>query len=240
MTNHVHLLLQAGDVPLSNFMGTLASAYARSINTHYGRVGHLFERRYRASLIQQNSYLLEVVRYIHLNPVRASIAKSPNDYPWSSHHVYTGRLPLPWVTTQCILGYFHDKRDAARAAYLRFMRADERSCSHVPDQLDRSSPTEDQLIGDDAWKSETLGKQAPRRRLGSLDELVAQACERHRVTEGQLRSRSRCRVHSAIRAEIALAAVDEGIATLTEVARRFGRAHSGLSRAVNRLRDRRQ
>ncbi len=85
MTNHVHLLVQAGNMPLSSFIGALASTYARSINARSGRAGHLFERRYRASLVQEDSYLLEVVRYIHLNPVRAHIVTSPGDYLWSSH-----------------------------------------------------------------------------------------------------------------------------------------------------------
>jgi REP element-mobilizing transposase RayT len=241
MTNHVHMLLQAGEVPLSNFVRTLASTYARSVNARYGRVGHLFERRYRARLIQQDPYLLEVVRYTHLNPVRADIVESPDEYPWSSHHTYTGRFKLPWVTTQFILGHFSATQDAARAAYLKFMQAEvPQSSSQGLDDLDRISASDDQLIGDDEWKSETLSKLPPRRQSRSLDELIQQACETHEVTEDQLRSRSRCRLHSAIRAEIAFAAVDEGIATITEVARRFGRAHSGLSRAVNRLRDQRQ
>lgn len=238
MTNHVHLLLQAGDVPLSNFLRALSSTYARSINARNGRVGHLFERRYRASLVQQDQYLLEVVRYIHLNPVRANIVDSLNDYPWSSHQAYIGRLKPPWVTTEFILNCFDATLDGARSAYLRFVRADEPPSSlRGLDQLSQISPSDDQLIGDDAWKSKTLSTQASSRPARSLDELVEQVCEEYDVAEEQLQSRSRRRLYSAIRAEIALVAVDEGVATISEVARRFGRAHSGLSRAVNRLRD---
>lgn len=241
MTNHVHLLLQAGDVPLSNFLGTVASTYARSINAREGRVGHLFERRYRASLIQQDQYLLEVVRYIHLNPVRANIVESPNDYRWSSHHAYVGRLKPPWITTDFILDCFGSTVGAAREAYLRFVGVDA-PLSSLKDlgQLSRISPSDEQLIGDDDWKSEVLCKYTSIRPAMRLDDLVGQICKRYQVTEAQLRSASRRRLYSAIRAEIALAAVDEGIATLSEVARRFGRAHSGLSRSVNKLRDKRQ
>jgi len=241
MTNHVHLLLQAGDVPLSNFLGTLASTYARSINTREERVGHLFERRYRASLVQQDQYLLEVVRYIHLNPVQAGIVQSLDDYPWSSHHAYVGRVSPAWITTAFILRCFGSTAGAARLAYHRFVTAD----AHLPSleglgQLNRISPSDEQVIGDDDWKSEVLSRHTAFRPAITLDELVEQVCERHEVTEAQLRSGSRRRLYSAIRAEIAMAAVDEGITTLTEVARRFGRAHSGLSRAVNRLRDQRK
>jgi REP element-mobilizing transposase RayT len=241
MTNHVHLLLQAGAVPLSTFLGSLSSTYARSVNARDGRVGHLFERRYRASLVQQDQYLLEVVRYIHLNPVRANIVESPNDYPWSSHHTYMGRLESPWVTTGFILNCFAATIYEARAAYLDFIGADEPSSS-MPDldKLSRISSSDDQLIGDDAWKSEILSRKTSSHPATGLDELVERVCAEYEVTEVQLQSRSRRRLYSAIRAEIALAAVDQGIATLAEVARRFGRAHSGLSRAVNRLRDERQ
>jgi REP element-mobilizing transposase RayT len=241
MTNHVHLLLQAGGVPLSIFLGTLCSTYARSVNARDSRVGHLFERRYRASLVQQDQYLLEVVRYIHLNPVRASIVESPNDYPWSSHHAYIGRPRPAWVTTDFVLDCFGATPSDAREAYLQFVRADQPPSSFQGlDQLGRTSPSDDQLIGDDAWKSETLSAQTSFRQVRSLDELIKQVCKNTKVTEDQLQSRSRRRIYSAIRAEIALAAVDEGVATITEVARRFGRAHSGLSRAVNKLRDQRQ
>lgn len=241
MTNHVHLLLQAGDTPLSNFLGTLASTYARSINVRDGRVGHLFERRYRASLVQQERYLLEVVRYIHLNPVRANIMATPDAYRWSSHNAYIGASQPPWLTTEFVLGCLGATSDSARAAYSRFIGID-KPPSSLPglDKLDRLSPSDDQLLGDDDWKSKTLCEHTTFSPTRSLDELVEQVCKNHEVTESQLRSRSRRRFYAAVRAEIALAAVDEGVATITEVARRFGRAHSGLSRTVNRLRDRRQ
>lgn len=241
MTNHVHLLVQAGDAPLSGFIGALASTYARSINVRSGRGGHLFERRYRASLVQQDSYLLEVVRYIHLNPVRAHIAASPSDYRWSSHHAYAGQKKPPWLTTNFILGCFGPTIRAARTAYLRFVEASKPPSSlRGLDQLRRISPSDEQLIGDDDWKTEMLTRHTNSHPARSLDDLIVEFCGRYQVTEVQLRSRSRRRDHSAIRAEIALAAADEGVATITEVARRFGRAHSGLSRAVNRLRDQRQ
>ncbi len=237
MTNHVHMLLQAGDLPLAGFIGALASTYARSINKRNNRVGHLFERRYRASLVQQDAYLLEVVRYIHLNPVRAHMVDSPDGYPWSSHHAYLGRPRPPWLTTDFVLSCFAPSFDRARTAYRRFFASDEIQLPNsVSEQLSRLSPSDDQWIGNDNWKART-GDQTSTR---CLDELVEDICSRFNVTKTQLQSRSRSRLHSTIRAEIALAAVDEGVATITDVARLFGRAHSGLSRAVNRLRDQRQ
>jgi putative transposase len=78
MTNHVHLAIQAGVDSLSRFMNFTASGYARATNRKLGRCGHLFERRYRAILVQEDSYLKELVRYIHCNPVRAGIVDEPS------------------------------------------------------------------------------------------------------------------------------------------------------------------
>lgn len=241
MTNHVHLLLQAGDLPLSKFLGTLAGTYAKLINGRVGRGGHLFERRYRASLVQQDSYLLEVVRYIHLNPVRALMAESPDRYPWSSHHAYAGGPQPRWLTTRYILDCFGPKAARAREAYLRYIKVDARpNSTDAVGQLSRMEPSDEQLIGDDDWKRQVLTEHTTVCEARSLDELVGDVCQRYGINESQLRSSSRQRAYSAVRAEIALVAIEEGIATLTQVARRFGRAHSGLSRAVNRLRDERQ
>lgn len=237
MTNHVHMLLQAGETPLSTFLGTLASTYAKSINARNDRVGHLFERRYRASLVQQDVYLLEVVRYIHLNPVRAGITDSPDDYAWSSHRVYSGHARPPWLTTDFVLSCFGSSYRTARKEYRQFIEADKQPLAAEDlEQLGSLSPSDDQLIGDDDWKTETLRRHTTKVVTRSLDDLVMELCDSFGVTEHQLRSKSRDRRYSIVRTEIALAAVDEGIATITEVARRFGRAHSGLSRSVNRLR----
>jgi len=98
-------------------------------------------------------------------------------------------------------------------------------------------PDDDRLLGDDEWVKSLLGNSSSIDRYRNLDDIVHNACQRHEVTEIMLASRSRSRRNSCVRAEIALAAVEHGCATVTEVALRFGRAHSGLSRAMNRLRD---
>ena len=74
MTNHVHMAVQVSDVPLHRLMHWLAMTYSRQTNQRLGRTGHLFERRYRSKLVDADSYLLELVRYIHLNPVKAPAA----------------------------------------------------------------------------------------------------------------------------------------------------------------------
>jgi putative transposase len=119
MTNHVHMLIQVSDAPLGKLMLRIAGRFARTVQRHLHTTGHLFEKRYHPILVDADRYLLELLRYIHLNPVRAHMVEHPSDYPWSSHRVYLGALDQPWVTTNFALGMFYAQRDQAIAAYQR-------------------------------------------------------------------------------------------------------------------------
>ena len=88
MPNHVHLLLETGSTPLAKFMQGLQQSYTQYFNRSYRKVGHLFQGRYKAIICDKDKYLLALVRYIHLNPVRARLAKRPERYPHSGHRSY--------------------------------------------------------------------------------------------------------------------------------------------------------
>jgi len=88
MHNHVHLLIETGETPLSRILQGINQSYTAWFNKRYKTVGHLFQGRYKAILCDRDSYLLSLVKYIHLNPVRARLIKTPEEYPWSSHRVY--------------------------------------------------------------------------------------------------------------------------------------------------------
>ena len=123
MTNHVHLVVQAGEAPLSRAMQNLAFRYTRQVNARKKRIGHLFQGRYKALLVDAESYLLELVRYVHLNPVRAGLVADPADWPWSGQRAYLGREDLPWLTTDWVLAQFGRRRAGARAGYRAFVAA---------------------------------------------------------------------------------------------------------------------
>ena len=106
MTNHIHLAVQVGDIPLSRIIQNVSFRYTRYFNRRKNQVGHLFQGRYKAILIDVDSYLLKLVRYIHNNPVRAGMVKSPGQYSWSSHGAYLGRASIPWLITDWILSQF--------------------------------------------------------------------------------------------------------------------------------------
>lgn len=90
MDNHVHLLIQVGFVPLPKIIQNLSFRYTKFINRQTKETGHLFQGRYKAILVDADAYLLELSRYIHLNPVRSGLSEKPDDFEWSSHRAYIG------------------------------------------------------------------------------------------------------------------------------------------------------
>ena len=238
MTNHVHMAIQCHERPLSGFIRFVASQYARSTNKKMNRTGHLFERRHRAILVQADSYLQELIRYIHLNPVRAGMVEAVADYPWCSHRAYLTGSPPDWLTLDWVLSAFGESLADAHRQYARFMRID---CpTSIGQKFREGSDGDHRVLGDDGFIA-SLGhdvtQPAAQQTLAELTQVI---CQKHDVSAAELRSASRERKYSAIRAEVGLAAIDSGIASNAEIARYFNRNQSGMSRAINRLRRQRK
>jgi hypothetical protein len=123
MDNHFHLLIETLEGNLSLGMRQLTGVYAQTFNKRHGRIGHLFQGRYKAILIQKDSHLLEVCRYVVLNPVRAHLVKDPGQWRWSSYSATVGRAKLPaCLTTSWVLGQFSSKKGKAEREYLEYVR----------------------------------------------------------------------------------------------------------------------
>jgi putative transposase len=123
MTNHYHLLIETPDGNLSLGMRQLNGVYTQLFNKRYNRNGHLFQGRFKGILIQKDSHLLEVCRYVVLNPVRARMVEKPDAYPWSSYLATAGKeKPHPCLTTDWILGQFSGKRGKAEQEYRQFIQ----------------------------------------------------------------------------------------------------------------------
>jgi hypothetical protein len=118
MTNHFHLLVETPEPNIATGMQGLNSQYAHCFNLTYGRVGHLFQRRYAHSLIDDEEHLRTVMRYIPLNPVKAGLCRRPEDWPWSSYRPIMGLCTPPgFLTIDWLLSKFGDDQDEARACY---------------------------------------------------------------------------------------------------------------------------
>jgi putative transposase len=119
MTNHYHLLVETPRADLSQGMHSLNAAYAQRFNTRHDRVGHVLQGRFTAILVERESHHLELARYVVLNPVRAGIVESPEEYPWSSLRATLAMDPAPaWLDVEGLLAAF-----GSRAHYLEFVRA---------------------------------------------------------------------------------------------------------------------
>ena len=124
MNNHYHLIIETPDGNLSQGMRQLNGVYTQTYNTRHRRVGHILQGRYKAILIQKDSHLLEVSRYVVLNPVRAKAAQGPEQWKWSSYRATAGKtVPHPCLTIDWILGQFGQKRKLAEERYREFVRA---------------------------------------------------------------------------------------------------------------------
>ncbi len=124
LPNHAHLLVRTGPRPLARSMRSLLTGYAGAFNRRHKRVGHLFQNRYKSIVIEEEPYLLELVRYLHLNPLRAGVVTrlpALGRYPWTGHSALLGRVPRPWQAVGAILGQFGTTPRPARAAYRAFV-----------------------------------------------------------------------------------------------------------------------
>ena len=234
MSNHVHLAIQVADIPLSRIIQNLSFRYTKWINWRQSRSGHLFQGRYKAVLVDADAYLLELTRYVHLNPVRAGIVKEPEDYPWSGHRAYLGREVIPWLTTDWVLSQFSRRVSSARKAYGRFIQ-DGKKGSYWK-EYHAGSGADSRILGDDEFIDRVLEKEEkkPRRRVG-LDRIIREVCKTFSLKEGELLVSGRDHRLSKVRGMAAWLVMEYGIGTLGELSRRTGRDVTTLSSAAKRL-----
>ncbi len=123
MSNHVHLLVERQAHTIGQIMHRLLTGYSQYYNRRYRRVGHLLQGRHKAILCQSDRYLSELVRYIHLNPVRAKMVVRPEEYQYSGHRAYLGLEPAGIVDVDPVLRHFGVKKEVAREKYRQFVAA---------------------------------------------------------------------------------------------------------------------
>jgi putative transposase len=125
MDTHFHLLVRTGHQPLSKTMRKLLTGYVINFNRRHKRYGHLFQNRYKSIVCEDDPYLLELTRYIHLNPLRAGVVRDMRDlskYPWAGHSVLMAEVKREWQDTDSILAYFGKRKKPARIKYEEFVR----------------------------------------------------------------------------------------------------------------------
>jgi hypothetical protein len=232
MGNHIHLVIQVSDVALPKIMQNVAFRYTHWINKRNGRSGHLFQGRYQAILVDADSYLLELVRYVHLNPVRAGLVKNPLDYAWSGHRAYLGKETLPWLCSEWVLGQFAKRLNKCRKRYQAFVNAGVgegyREDFHRGGEDRRVLADERFLARMQEYPPRGLHKVA-------LADIARQVANHHRLGIKELTSPSRRRQLAGARAEIGWLARHFEVASATETAAYFNREASVLCRQIAKV-----
>lgn len=230
MSNHLHALVQISERPLGHLMQRIAMRYSRYRHKTLNTTGHLFERRYRAKLVDVDEYFLTLLRYVHLNPVKAGIVRDPAEYRWSSHRAYLGTESIAWLTTDFGLSLFSNRPDRARHAYAQFvLQGDD-----IHDLEQESHPDDPRILGSDDFIARIPPPRYRPRTALTLEQLAASTAEAHHISVELLRSRSRARTLTAARIELTHRAIELHVATLSEVARFLLREPSALSQLLAR------
>ena len=232
MTNHVHLLVQVADLPLSRIFQNLSFRYTRWINWRHERSGHLFQGRYKAILVDGDAYLLELVRYIHLNPVRAGMVAAPTDFPWTGHKAYCGRETIPWLCTDLTLGMLSDKRSTALRAYAAFVN--DGIAEGRRKEFHGEGTSDSRIFGDEAFVQQLAGEGELPDKV-SVEAVIAAICCHYKIETTALAAPGKVRIFSQARGMAAWIVQDLPSCLLTELARRTGRDLSSLSAAARRL-----
>ena len=233
MDNHLHLAIQVGDNPLSIIMQNISFRYTQYVNRKLKRSGHLFQGRYKALLIDENSYLLELVRYIHLNPCRAGMVETLHEYPWSSHHGYAGENNTPWLTTDWVLLQFGSNEADAKRQYVEYVRA---GSAEGHRKEFHSGSHEGRVLGDDHFAEQALmGSKERSAPAITIDMILDAVCNAYEISRSALVAPGRRQLFAEARAVASWIVRQDKSLQLTELSAALRRDISSLSKAANRV-----
>ena len=233
MPNHVHLVIQVGETPLSRIIQNLSQRYTSWINRKHEKSGHVFQGRYKAIVIDADSYLLELIRYIHLNPVRAGLVSLPEHYPWSSDDSYKDESKHSWVTTDWVLSQFSDNRNHARKRYKKFLYEGLGERRRIEFH---HGTAEGRILGNDRFLEATLEKANQKSaKSPDIESIIRQVCRHFKIQETDMVTAGKSRKTASARAILSWLVRESNTMKLTDLSRRLQRDVSGLSRAATLL-----
>lgn len=235
MNNHVHLLMQVGEISLSKIMQNIAFRYSQKINRKNGRIGHLFQSRFKAVLIEEEVYFKRLLRYIHMNPVRAKIVAIPEQYIWSSHNVYLGQNEFNWMTVDYGLSKFGQNREEARHLYSGYVLKTE-SLEELNELKNRFK--DGQVLGNDDFLNNIREKHAILKPSNlSLKAILMAVSDLLEIQEAVILSSGKSQKASFARGMISLIAKDTGVISIEEIGALMNRDGSTISSLIARFSD---
>ena len=264
MTNHAHILLRSAEIGLSGFMRRFLTGYAISYNRRHRRWGYLFQNRYKSIICDEDAYFTELVRYIHLNPLRAKLVKSLDQldrYRWSGHGVLMGKVKNNWQNRDYVLKWFGKNEGQAKRAYGNYVKKaidQGRRPELVGGGLIRSlggwsavkamrrsgdrELSDDRILGSGEFVERIIKEadakikyQLPvKEQDQKINEFITKVCKSEKVSVKELKAGRRHQEASRVRAQIALGLVKTQGVALAEVARRLGVSTSAISKIIKR------
>jgi REP element-mobilizing transposase RayT len=241
MPNHVHLVLRTGAIPLARVMARINTGYACAFNRRHDRVGHLFQNRYRSILVDDDAHLFALVRYVHLNPLRAGLVPSLaalERYSWTGYATLLGHRVTPFQDTQAVLASGGDSVEVARRLLRDSMAAQLESAPPTHQEGEsgatnegRSEPVKIESVCD--FSAARTPSAAP----PSFQALLDRVCEERNVLGSELLRGSRSRSATRARMEVAYRACFELGLSAAEVAKALGVTRGAVCQALQRARE---
>jgi len=264
LSNHAHILLRSGPEGLPRYMRRLLTGYAQAYNRRHKRYGHLFQNRYKSIICEEDVYFQKLVRYIHLNPLRAGLVQNLEQldrYPWSGHGVLMGKVNYSWQDVDYVLSWFGKRVGQARRIYGRFVSEGIKQ-GHRPElvggglirslggwsavtSLRRSGQsilTDERILGTDDFVERVLGEAdhsakrlfSSRLRAKEAGQLIEERCKKEGIAVRELQMGSRRGVIPGIRSDLAWKLAREWGIPLAEIARQLGVSTSAISQILLR------
>lgn len=250
--NHFHLLISRDKAPVAQFMQRLLTAYALYFNQRHRRAGHLFQNRYKSIICGEDEYLLQLVRYINLNPVRAGIVSSIKElasWPYASHSYIVGHRRLEWFERDLVLSFFGTTPRRATRAYADFVTNEDepsqgadldggglrRSLGGTQEQPRARLAYDERTLGLGDFVEGFLAEPSGTSDLdGAINRLIDDVCSDYAVTGSQLYGSSRARPVSDARSCLAARMSVEFGLSRREIARRLNVSHTAVAKMLDR------
>ena len=229
MPNHVHLPLETGATPLAKFMQGQQQSYTQYFNRTHRKVGHLFQGRYKAIICEKDTYLLALVRYIHLNPVRAGLVKRPERYPYTGHGSYLISGSAKILEAGPVLNLLGGKKHYEKFVLEGMSESHNEEYYAVEDQ---------RFLGEEGFGKELsreAGEKEERKTKKPIEAAFNEIARRLEIAAEALRGKDRRWEVSRKRAEAAVALVREYGYTVSGVAKYLRRDQANVSTMLSRL-----
>lgn len=263
LPNHFHLLVRPRVMLLSTMMRRLMTGYAVWHNRRHGRKGHLFQNRYKSILVEEDPYFLELVRYIHLNPIRAGLVNQLAElskYPYSGHSVIVGQRDFDCQDVESILVCFGDELGKARREYCNFLaagfnqgiREDLRGGGFIrsargTDKFAKrkggedDAPADSRILGSGEFVEQILlgNNRYQIKKQNNYEDILSEVCRKWGISREQILSKTKIRRVTRARREFFLRAQEEAGESMASLARLCGLAHTSVREAIEKAREER-